>query len=143
MKSYSERKIFDGWCQQAFELATYLVDMLPKHELDGREIRCHELARAVGSVIGWMGFKNTVQDGKLWSIEHSWLVIGEPYGKILDVYVPGRLPQVQLLDTHYAVMRGYEPDRDSRYASTRTDIRGEDIEEIIGMLKEPISKWRT
>jgi hypothetical protein len=44
---------------------------------------------------------------------------------ILDVYCPGRVPQVQLLDNHFAVARGYEP------GEPRTDIKLDIVEKLV------------
>jgi len=136
MKSYSERHIFSGNVKQAFELATYLVDSLEIHKLGGQEIRCHELARAISKILTFKDFDNTVVDGSLWCIEHTWIVLGDgPYGKILDVYVPGRMPQVQLIDIHFAITRGYEP-------GTQKFVKVDQLHEITGLLHEPLKKWR-
>lgn len=64
-----------------------------------RHVRCHELARAVGSLL-----KLPVVDGiALCSnglVEHSWLLTRRgPRSNILDVYCVDRLPMVQLVDT--------------------------------------------
>lgn len=70
-------------------------------KFEGVEIRCHELARAVGRIL-----ELPVSDGRygvrgLLRVDHSWLRVGNWHNwydtKILDVYVPGALPQVQLL----------------------------------------------
>ena len=60
----------------------------------GNELRCHELARAAHLVID--DPKLYVIDGKCGPIEHSWLRFSD--GVILDPYVPGRLPSVQIVD---------------------------------------------
>jgi hypothetical protein len=84
----------------------------------GNELRCHELARAAHQVLYQLKRTTRVVDGRLFGIEHSWLSLGSESGlgsgPILDVYCPGRVPQVQLIDNHWAVARGYEPGKDRR-----------------------------
>ena len=62
----------------------------------GNELRCHELARAVQRVSAHKPYALIVEDGKCGPIEHSWLCFSD--GMILDPYVPGRMPAVQLID---------------------------------------------
>jgi hypothetical protein len=63
----------------------------------GNELRCHELARAVHQVVYDDGkYMLDVVDGKCGPVEHSWLRLSD--GVILDPYVPGRLPAVQIVD---------------------------------------------
>jgi hypothetical protein len=77
-----------------YRQALALVDSLPNDSAQqlslggGQEIRCHELARAVGRRL-----QLPYQDGYFHRREHSWLWVGRD---VLDVYVPGSLPQVQL-----------------------------------------------
>lgn len=85
--------------------AEAIVDLLPEETPDGELIRCHEVARIVGSLL-----KLPVQDGKYGMCDHSWLwtrefdptfprlrVNGAP--KILDPYCVGSLPAVRILDS--------------------------------------------
>ncbi len=105
MRSYADLKIFSGeekrWLARATELVAGLGDEFASHE----KVRCHELARAVGRLLGL-----PVQDGHYGFVEHSWLWTREPrrleadgdvelFGapNILDVYAVGQLPQVQLV----------------------------------------------
>jgi hypothetical protein len=77
----------------------------------GNELRCHELARAVHQVVYDDGkYKLDVVDGKCGPVEHSWLRFYD--GVILDAYVPGRLPAVQLVDPLVAAYRPGSPRRD-------------------------------
>lgn len=72
-------------------------------EPEGKTFRCHELARAMSRVLGL-----PYQDGYYEHIQHTWLWTCElpepPFGyrevvpNILDIYVPGGHPQVQLVD---------------------------------------------
>ena len=98
MKGYAEREVFTERELTLLNMATALVDLVP-YELDGEPVRCHELARAVGVVLDLQH-----EDGKFGFVEHTWLWTS-PLGEIapwhlpniLDVYVPGSLPQVQLV----------------------------------------------
>src|SRR5437763_1419140 len=79
----------------------------------GNELRCHELARAVHLVVHAREYKLVVVDGKCGPIEHSWIHLSD--GVILDPYVPGRMPAVQLVDL--VVGTAYRP------GAPRDDIR--------------------
>jgi hypothetical protein len=146
VKSYAERQIFSDratamWCDA--------VDLIKRISPTwGNELRCHELARAAQIALGKLKFRGEpyklyVVDGRLWSIEHSWLlyeVSGPPLyreyttKRILDVYCPGRLPQVQLLDgDHFAIARGYEA------GETRTDIKLDIVEKLVHEMHHPKS----
>lgn len=97
MISHSEQEVFTEREIQLWKMATEMVVKVVEPE--GVTVRCHELARAVGIVLGL-----PYSDGMLGSIEHTWLRVGDwatdiHDAKILDVYVPGGHPQVQLI--HY------------------------------------------
>ena len=83
-----------------YERAVVLVASLPDEDhLLGKPVRCHEVARAVGRILGL-----PVVDGVCGAVQHSWLTIQahrDPDERtfILDVYAVGRLPPVQLVDT--------------------------------------------
>ena len=90
----------------------------------GNELRCHELARAVQTVVTasramLMAF--VVADGKCGPIEHSWLCFSD--GVILDPYVPGRLPAVQIIDP--IVGAAYRP------GTARSDIKQSIIDRLV------------
>ena len=85
----------------------------------GNELRCHELARAVHLIV--QDHKLELVDGKCGPVEHSWLVLSD--GAILDPYVPGRLPAIQLVDP--IVGRMYQP------GEPREDIRDTIIDRLI------------
>lgn len=103
MKPYVSKCVFSDAQKHALKLATAYVTTINEGAFL-REIRCHELARAVYQKLWpeqprneWPGqWPNaSVIDGKFGAIEHSWIQID---GKaILDVYVPGSLPMVQLI----------------------------------------------
>lgn len=110
MRSYAERECFADCHVHAWRDAATMVARLGEW---GNELRCHELARAV-----YRGLQHhaatsriVVLDGHLWAQEHSWIQLTElraPHRRAyLDVYTPGRIPQVQLLDVHWNIVRGY------------------------------------
>jgi hypothetical protein len=78
----------------------------------GNELRCHELVRAVHLVVYEREHKLDVVDGHCGPIDHSWLRCSD--GVILDVYAPGRLPAVQLVDPIVAIYRPGVRRRDVR-----------------------------
>ena len=134
MKSYAEREIFTHremaiWCDA--------VDMVKRVRPDrGNEVRCHELTRAVQRLLWLLKHDLRLVDGKLRAIEHSWLLIETPHRElnravILDVYCPGRLPQVQLIDSHFSVANGYEP------GEPLTDIKLNLIGQLIRDMERP------
>lgn len=90
----------------------------------GNELRCHELARAVQHVLK-PEYTFIVVDGRCGPIEHSWLQTAG--GVILDAYVPGRLPAVQIVDP--LVGAAYRPGPD------RQDIRQEIVDRLVSEMR--------
>jgi len=129
VRSYAEREVFSPHDLSVLRLATRLVSAVGDHW--GNELRCHELARAAAARLRDVGIDCTVVDGAVGVIEHSWVRI-EASSAILDVYCPGRLPQVQLIHAHRHVSLGYEPGED------RGDVR----EAILGRLREEMQRAR-
>lgn len=140
MRSHVEREIFTPgevavWCDA--------VDLVRRVSCDwGNELRCHELARAAQKCLLQRGHQTTVVDGKLFAIEHSWLSItglAAPPGLVrdlrlytlLDVYCPGRMPQVQLIHNHFIVARGYEE------GPARTDINESIVARVVREMERP------
>jgi hypothetical protein len=91
----------------------------------GNELRCHELARAVHHVVFPREHKLAVIDGHCGPVEHSWLRFSD--GAILDAYVPGRLPAVQLVDPLVGTM--YRP------GSPRRDIRQDIVDHLVSEMR--------
>jgi hypothetical protein len=89
----------------------------------GNELRCHELARAIRRVIGDRTL--VVVDGHCGPVEHSWLRCAD--GVIVDAYVPGRLPAVQIVDTIVAGL--YRP------GPERRDIRRAIVTRLVGEMR--------
>jgi len=127
MRSYHLENHFTKEAADLFERASELVTLMPDPAADEAPWRCHEVARAVGRVLGL-----NVVDGHCGAVEHSWLMIpgGASHGlaAILDVYAPGVLPQVVLLacDGVLPFRRGYRP------GPPRTDVREQVVETLIG-----------
>lgn len=102
MRSYAQECIFSPHEIALWEHACRLIARIPDE--DSKHIRCHELARAVGRILVLPH-----QDGHYGFVEHTWLWTETPpqdvaierwlpfVPNILDVYAPGKLPQVQLV----------------------------------------------
>jgi hypothetical protein len=146
MRSYSDG-VFTPEEQVLLREATRIIEMLPDPEevLRGvryarpRDLRCHELARAVGEVLGL-----AVQDGHYGAVEHSWLWTTKdpPYTAILDVYCVGSLPQVRLLDgwallPHLRTKEDGLPAIRTAYVpgELRTDIDEAKIRELVDLIR--------
>ena len=125
MKNYAESEIFTPKELQLWRQAVQLVEALPDEEF-----RCHELARAVGRRLGL-----EVQDGRYGFVEHTWLWTTPFKSKwrlpnVLDVYVPGSLPQVQLINTdRTALPVGYF------WGHPREDIKQDVVERLCQILE--------
>jgi hypothetical protein len=97
MQGYAEYTIFTEYQCGLYRRAVDLVDRLPTD----KTLRCHELARAVGRKLDL-----EVVDGHYGIVEHTWLMAPKLYRRIydstdcaiLDVYTPGQMPVVQLID---------------------------------------------
>jgi len=141
MKSYSEREIFSDIELQLLRLATKMVDAIPTvTSLKPGEVRCHELARAVGKLLDLQ-----VQDGYYGFVDHSWLwtrqrLQGETawtLPNILDVYAVGSLPMVQLVDMHHTGpghAMVYRP-----LAEPRTDIDEQMVHLLVGEIRSSLA----
>jgi hypothetical protein len=128
--------VFSARDAEVFRLARALISRVPSHlDRDGREIRCHELARAVCAHLVARDLVAEVIDGDLYSIEHTWILLPRWINApILDVYTPGRLPQVQLIDHHLWIVRGYEA-----HPALRSDIRQEVVDDLVMVMTDPAS----
>lgn len=129
MKSYSETHVFTTRARAMLERAAACVAAVPDDEWDvvrWGEIRCHELARAVGRVLDMRHV-----DGVYGAVHHTWLVVPSE-GAILDVYAVGQLPQVRLIDVvcvglpHRSAYSGRAP---------RTDIRHHVVDELVAFMR--------
>jgi hypothetical protein len=140
MIGYAAAEIFTGEELFARELAERMVLVAPYLDEETRKpIRCHELARAVGKML-----KLPVCDGRFGFVEHSWLWLREPepelarwnLPKILDVYVPGAIPQCQLVDTATGLPWRYQWD------VPRTDVNERIVTELVELF-ERLPHWVT
>ena len=135
MITYSEREIFCSNDVRLLKVAEKLIGKINERNFDG-ELRCHELARAVGQVL-----ELPHQDGEYLFSQHTWLWVGpvQPnrakagqYPSILDVYAVGSLPQVQLFDTFPLLGRVgtvYKP------GPERTDIKQGVVDELVRQME--------
>lgn len=124
MKSYSEQEIFTDRELGLLRRAIWLVERVQG------ELRCHELARAIGRVL-----KLPHQDGFYAFVDHTWLWTEErveyhPWllPNILDVYAVGSLPQVRLVDMQHSGcghVQLYRRDKE------RTDIDESLVERLV------------
>lgn len=131
MKGNAETDLFEPEEQQMLKAAYALVKKAPD-EFRGRPIRSHELVRAISVELGL-----PFADGWYGMIEHSWLwtsplTAGEPLPNILDVYVPGKLPQVQLSVSDAALPYEYR----------RGDFRRDIDEDVLIQLRRSFAEGK-
>lgn len=141
---WAAREYFAPWELRAWHIATRAVERCTLVTLDPderpTEVRCHELARAVyDKLINSQRLTEadlascvvlpSVVDGKWGAIDHSWITWATRRGQtILDPYVPGAMPMVQLLDASTITKRG------EVYVAShawRTDIRQYEIKRLL------------
>lgn len=130
MNGYSATDVFNVTEKQMLSYARELMERVE----DDPDLRCHEVARAVGRVIGL-----PFQDGAYGFVEHTWLWTkppealenGLPHGwmmpNILDVYCVASLPLVRLVhmkSSGTGHVQLYRP------AHTRTDINWAVVEKL-------------
>lgn len=124
--------------ERFWRIAKEIVVDLP-HGIDGQEVRCHELARVVASYLDL-----PYQDGHYGFVEHTWIWT-QPLEdelqrwrlpNILDVYVPGQLPQVQLIHTSVHLPLPYI------WGPPREDIREGVVTKLHQVLEETSTKLR-
>lgn len=126
MITYAERVCFDPLHLRTLKRVEACVARIA--DTWGNDLRCHELARAVQRVLElgaaqrararpWVRASSNsdevvpvVVDGKCGPVEHSWLRFSD--GVIIDPYVPGRLPAVQIVDPIVGTAYRPGPDRD-------------------------------
>lgn len=131
MKGYSAREVFSEAEQALASRVSALVAVCP-YEIDGEPVRCHELVRAVGEELGlsWAdGWLGMVDHSWLWTWTRPWLPL-EPIPNLIDAYVPGRLPQVQLIYTgSHALPLDY------RRGDYRKDIRWPVLQQLRALMR--------
>lgn len=137
MRSHSQTEVFNAAEIDCLKMAARIVAKLPNVGPTGEPIRCHEVARIVGAVLGMQ-----VCDGLYGFVDHSWLWttpfikddivgrIGVP--NILDPYCVGSLPQVRLVDCSVVSLPhvgwSYRP------SGKRTDIHEIFVAEMVGKI---------
>lgn len=126
MKSYAESEALTAGDLVHLHRATALVDRVPAR-IGDEWVRCHELARAVGEVLELF-----VVDGSYGACDHSWLVL--PSGVILDVYVPARMPQVQLCPYWFGAPAMY------RSGAERTDLRTHIVTSLVNRMQRGLDR---
>ena len=119
MITYAERACFREQHLQLFTRVEVYVARVSNTW--GNELRCHEMVRAIHAVVDAQEHKLDIVDGKCGPIEHSWLRFSD--GVILDPYVPGRMPAVQIVDP--IVGTAYRP------GPPRDDIRQAIIDHLV------------
>lgn len=137
---YAERCVFSDRAVSALQIAETLVGRVGA--CWGNELRCHELARAVQGCLREAGHPRArVVDGRMGSIDHSWITLpdcslqtGFNLPPILDVYVPGRLPQVQLIDASWLISADYVA------GSERLDVRHDVVQRLAREMQSPASR---
>jgi hypothetical protein len=130
VKGYSETDVFSAAEQALRSNAERLVAVCPAR-LFNDVVRCHELARAVAQVMGLPTAQ--VCDGWYGMVNHSWIwttprVEFSAPPNVLDVYTPGRLPQVQLAHSTAALPFEY------RRGDRRKDIRRRVVNHLVGLM---------
>lgn len=132
MKGHAAVHIFSEEEMRWRDTAQELVEMVD--DPDGSTIRCHELARAVFDALKAYGARPLrVEDGKFGPIEHSWIVL--PSWAILDVYMPGMYPMVQLVHWSDLVPQG----RAYKRGEPRDDIKVEKVKELFEVMTEGLT----
>ncbi len=128
-QGYAYQEIFSIRELTLYKRACELVARVP-YEWNGSVIRCHELVRAVAKFTDL-----TYTDGYYGMCEHSWLWLKplEEFSslpRILDVYTPGRIPQVQLVDPSMNLPFEY------RRGPPREDIRDSVVTELCCWMRD-------
>lgn len=138
MISYSEREVFSARHIELWTRAQTLVSALgevPPSKNYAGSVRCHELARAVGEVLGL-----EVQDGKFgWarSTTRSARAMSRANQRtILDVYMPGMLPQVVLVHPQAVSLPWYQCYRPGK---DHTGIDAAQVRYIVARFRE--QRW--
>lgn len=135
MRGYSDTNVFTRDEKELLSCAQRLMEVIE----DDPNLRCHEVARAIGQVLDLPH-----QDGAYGFVEHTWLWTsppralenGLPLGwmmpNILDVYCVGSLPLVRLV---YMVTSGTGHVQLYRPGAVRTDIDHARVEQLIARLR--------
>lgn len=134
MKSYY-LDLFDAYELVSLDIANALIGGVESLDHEGRQVRCHELARAVITFLGahWTSGAPRVVDGSYMGwIQHSWIRFSS--GNVLDVYVPGRHPHVQLVGGDHPTAR-----TTYRIGEDRSDIRTDVLERLVIAMRKVVA----
>lgn len=136
MQGYSKTDIFPRGFQTILDRSVLLIAAVGERvdPLRQRAIRCHELVRVVQKILNIPHSVMYVVDGKYSHVDHSWLYLTYPRPAILDVYSCGRLPQVQLVDLHFALKH----ETLYRQGPIRKDIDWEFVDYLFTTLINPM-----
>lgn len=129
MRGYSSTELFTKKDKWVLETAQLLVAGLPDPP-EGKEWRCHELARAIAVPLPGV----QVVDGTHKRVDHSWIAYRneEQALRILDVYAVGELPQVKLIHAGFPLNdQAYRPSQ-----LPRSDIRKNVLNDMIVTISE-------
>jgi hypothetical protein len=139
VKGYAEKHVFSEHEHELLSEAQRIVGKIQDGMLHD-EIRCHELARGIGRILGlphsdghfggvehtWLWTRSrTTQEDDWWDDSRGWAHDDRP--KILDVYFPGVMPQVVLIDT-WCILPYW---KFYRIEETRSDIDTEIVNLIV------------
>lgn len=129
MTVYAAREIFTEAEVALVSRVSGLVSRCP-YEISGDLVRCHELVRAVGEVLGlsWA-------DGWYGMVEHSWLWTKpwaplEQMPNVIDCYRPGCMPACQLVHA-----RSHTLPWDYRRGDFRKDIRFGVVAQLVNAMR--------
>lgn len=129
MMGEAYENIFTAVCRSTMKLAETFVAAVQDCDRDN-PVRCHELARAVARALADTPYGHVeVVDGHFGMVEHSWISLDRE--TILDVYVPGSAPMVQLV--HFSpLLPSY---RSYKRGAVRTDIDWERVAKIVSQMR--------
>lgn len=139
MQSYSATDVFSVTLRNLMlrieATLSKMADDLPSRQV----VRCHEVVQAFHMLLTIERWETELFDGHYGPVEHSWLVITDPYRSrkfILDIYSVGRLPMVQLLvpDLGHAAL--YRP------GELRKDIRTDDLAYLLAQARRAGEGWK-
>ena len=133
MIGYAAEELFSLEEKRLLGLAQAMVLQAP-YEIDGECVRCHELARAVALLLE---IPRQVSDGWYGQVDHTWIWTTpreafSPLPNVLDVYTPGRHPQVILIHTSTHLPFEY------RRGARRRDIRKKVISDLVTLMRHAV-----
>lgn len=138
MRSIAEREYFPKKLVHLLPMVEKIVETFPDFMEGGKDVRCHEVARAVACIIAPAipaGATIRIVDGKFGAVDHTWIEIRIDYKTfILDPYAVASLPQVQLHETGWSTKTG----RFYNELAERDDVAMHVVEHLVKTAKEDI-----